>query len=183
MTTKIGKLPFSVKEPVLSQVQFCEVAGIDMRTANNWVARKVVTPSEIGGRQIKGTRLYSVTKAFQGRLIGELVNYHRIPPSDAAKIAEKVTEAGWIRHWTDAFERGGSGISSFMLVAWVNGRIAYQQVAGNASTGFPDFSSVKKDDIEGFFDHPFIVLPLSRLYREVYEKCREISAGDPKNDG
>jgi hypothetical protein len=182
MTMKIERRGFSVKEPVLSQPQFCEVAGIDMRTANNWVARKVVTPSEIGGRQIKGTRLFSVTKAFQGRLIGELVNYHRTPPSDAAKIAEKVTEAGWIRHWTDAFERGVPGISSFMLVAWVNGRVGYQQIAGDPSTGFPDFSSVKRDDVDCFFKHPFIILPLSRLYREVYEKCREILARDSRSD-
>jgi hypothetical protein len=178
MTIEMERRPFSVKDPLLSQPQFCEVAGIDMRTANNWVARKVIAPSEIGGRQIKGTRLFSVTKAFHGRVIAELVECHRIPPSDAAKMADKVIEAGWVRHWTRAFERGDSGIPSFMLVAWVNGGVAYQQIAGNASTGYPDFSSVKREDVECFFEHPFIVMPLSRMYRDVYEKCREILAGD-----
>lgn len=182
MTMKVERLGFGVKEPVLSQTQFCEIAGIDMGTANNWVARKVLTPTEIGGRQIKGTRLYSVAKAFQGRLIGELVNYHKVPPSDAAKVAEKVADAGWIGHWTRAFERGGSGISSFMLVAWIGGRVAYQQIAGDASTGYPDFSSVRKDDLDCFFEHPFIVLPLSRLYREVYEKSCEILARDSRSE-
>jgi hypothetical protein len=171
----IRKLPFGVKDPVLSQPQFCEAAGIDMRTANNWVARGVLVPTEIGGRQIKGTRLYSVTKAVEGRLIGELVKYHRIPPSDAARVAEKVAGAGWIGHWTRAFESGGSGIPSFMLVAWIGERIAYQQIAGDFSTGRPDFSSVRPSDVDYFLEHPFIVLPLSQLYRDVYNRVFEIA--------
>lgn len=175
-TTMIRKLPISVKAPALSQPQFCDAAGIDMTTANNWVARRILLPTEIGGRQIKGTRLYSVTKAFEAKLIGELVKYHKIPPSDAAKVAAKVVEAGWLGHWTRAFESGGPYIASFMLVAWINNRLAYQQIAGDDS-GRPNFSSVKADDVDHFLKHPFIVLPLSELYWEVFSKCFEILSG------
>jgi hypothetical protein len=148
-----------------------------MTTANNWVARKVLPPTEIGGRQIKGTRLYSVTKAFQGKLIGELVKYHKIPPSDAAKVAEEVVGAGWIGHWTRAFESGGRYIPSFILVAWKNGRVAYKQIKGDAVSGRPDFSSVPASDVDCFLDHPCIVLPLSQLYLDVFNKCSEILFG------
>ena len=175
--TMITKVPFSVKDPLLSQPQFCEVAGIDMLTANNWVARRVLLPTEIGGRQIKGTRLYSVTKAFEGKLIGELVKAHKIPPSDAAKVAEKVVGAGWVGHWTRAFQSGGSHIPSFMLVAWVEGRLAYQQIAGDPATGRPDFSSVKASDVDCFLEHPFLVVPLSQLYLDVFNKCSKILSG------
>ena len=173
----IRKLPFSVKDPLLSQPQFCDAAGIDMTTANNWVARGVLLPTEIGGRQIKGTRLYSITKAFEGKLIGELVKYHKIPPSDAAKVAEKVVGAGWIGHWTRAFESDGRYIPSFMLVAWINGRVAYQQIAGDPSYGRPNFSSVEASDVDYLFEHPFIVLPLSQLYLAVFKKCSAILSG------
>jgi hypothetical protein len=173
----IKRRPFNVKEPLLSQPQFCEVAGIDMQTANNWVARQVLAPTEIGGRQIKGTRLYSVTKAFQGRVIGELVQFHRIPPSEAAKVAEEVVEAGWVAHWTRAFEKGGPYIHSFMLVAWIKNRVAYQQISGDPTTGRPDFSSVKAGDVDYFFEHPFVVLPLSQLYLAVFNKCSKILSG------
>lgn len=175
--TMIKKLPFGVKDPVLSQSQFCEVAGIDMTTANNWVARKVCLPTEIGGRHIKGTRLYSVTKAFEGKLIGELVKYHKIPPSDAARVAEKVVSAGWIGHWTKAFESGDPYIPSFMLVAWISGRVAFQQIAGDAVSRRPDFSSVRASDVDYFLEHPFIVLPLSQLYLGVFNKCSAILSG------
>ncbi len=175
--TMIEKLPFSVKAPLLSQTQFCEAASIDMTTANNWVARRVLLPTEIGGRQIKGTRLYSVTKAFEGKLIGELVKFHKIPPSDAARVAEKVVGAGWVGHWTRAFQSGGPYIPSFMLVAWMRGRLAYQQISGDPATGRPDFSSVKAEDVDCFLEHPFIVLPLSQLYLDVFNKCSAILSG------
>jgi len=162
-----------VKQPILSQPQFCEAAGIDMTTANNWVARRVLLPSEIGGRQIKGTRLYSVTKAFQGRIIGELVRHHKIPPSDAAKVAQKVTEGGWVEHWTRAFENEGTYLAAFVLIASIGDRLAFQQIAGDNS-GRPDFSSVKASDVDCFLEHPFIVLPLSHLYLVVFNKCSAI---------
>jgi hypothetical protein len=172
-----AKMRLDVKQPLLSQPQFCLAAGIDMITANNWVARHVLLPSEIGGRQIKGTRLYSVTKAFEGKLIGELVTFHKIPPSEAAKVAEKVVGAGWVGHWTKAFLRGGPYIQSFMVVAWIGGRLAYQQISGDPATGRPDFSSVKAEDVDYFLEHPFIVLPLSQLYLEVFNKCSAILYG------
>jgi hypothetical protein len=93
-----------------------------------------------------------------------------MPPSDAASVAEKSTD--WIEHWTRAFEGNRPYIASFMLVAWLDGRLASQPIAGNDSG--PDFSSVKASDTSRFLDHPFIVLPISRLYLAVFKKCREI---------
>jgi hypothetical protein len=118
-----------------------------------------------------------VTKAFEGRLIGELVKYHKIPPSDAAKVAEEVVEAGWVGHWTRAFQSGGPFIHSFLLVAWIEGRLAYKQISGDPATGRPDFSSAKASDVDCFLEHPFLVLPLSQLYLVVFNKCSEFLSG------
>ncbi len=85
-----------VKLPVLPQTKYCRVTGFDMATANNYVARKIIVPDEVGERQVKGTRLFSISTAFRGRIIAELVQHHKIPPSDAAQIAMLASKGGWI---------------------------------------------------------------------------------------
>lgn len=160
----------NVKHPILSQTQFCAVVGADMVTVNNWVARKVLTPTEIGGRQIKGTRLYSMSSAYAGRIIAELVRHHKIPPSDAAMIAELATKGGWIEHWARALEGKGKFVPAYMLVAWRDDCYESQIVNGDKDD-LPDLS-VK--EAKPFLGHPFIVLPLTTLFFDVFSKCKEM---------
>jgi hypothetical protein len=173
-----------VKAPILSQPQFCFAADVDMLTANNWVARKVLQPTEIGGRQIKGTRLYSITKAFEGRIIIELVKHQKIGPGDAAKaveaakIAALATKGGWVEHWARALDANRSLVAAFMVVACSNDCYDAQVINGNAS-GWPDFSSVPNMR-RRFFKHPFLVLPHKDLFVDVWKKCVAMLASEQK---
>ena len=38
-----------VKAPILSQPQFCLAAGVDMATANNWIARRFLSRPKLAG--------------------------------------------------------------------------------------------------------------------------------------
>ncbi len=165
-----------VKQPLLSQPQFCLVANVDMMTANNWVARHILEPTEIGGRQIKGTRLYSISKAYEGRIIGELVKRHKIPPSDAAKIAELATKGGFIEHWARALQSKGKRFIAYMAVAWSDDCYASQMVSGDKN-GLPEFSI---EEMKDFFDHTFIMLPLTAIFVDVYEKSLTMLKADQK---
>ena len=68
-----------------------------------------------------------------------------------------------------------------MLVAWINGRLVYQQIAGDATTGRPDFGSVRASDVDCFLEHPFVVLPPTRIYLDVFNKCSEMLTAE-QND-
>ena len=138
----------------LSQTEFCEATGLDMATVNNYVARGILTPTEIGGRQVKGTRLYSMSKTYEGRIIAELVQ-HKIPPSDAAKIASVATDV--VFAWRP---------DPYMVVAWLNGRLSCQMISDKK--GQPDFSNKA---IVRFLSHPFIVLPITNILSDVLDKC------------
>ncbi len=170
-----------VKAPILSQPQFCLAADVDMLTANNWVARKVLEPTEIGGRQIKGTRLYSISKAYEGRIISELVK-QRIGPADAAKALAKIatlaTKGGWIEHWARALDANRSLVTAFMVVACSND--CYDaQVINSDTSGWPDFSSVPNMR-RRFFKHPFLVLPHKDLFVDVWQKCVAMLSSEQK---
>lgn len=155
-----------------------------MLTANNWVARKVLEPTEIGGRQIKGTRLYSISKAFEGRIIIELVKHQKIGPGDAAKVVEAAqiaalaTKGGWVEHWARALDANRSLVTAFMVVAWSNDCYDAQVINGDASA-LPDFSSVPNMR-RRFFKHPFLVLPHKDLFVDVWKKCVAILASEQK---
>jgi hypothetical protein len=156
----------NVKRPILTQPQFCAVAGIDMVTANNWVARNVLSPSQVGERQVKGTRLYSLSRAYEGRIISELVRLQKIQPSDAAKVAELATKGGWIEHWARALEGKGKFVTAYMVVAWADDCYDSQIINGDKD-GLPDFS-VK--EMKRFLGGAFIVLPLTTIFTDVYKR-------------
>jgi hypothetical protein len=159
----------NIKEPILSQPQFCMAADVDMVTANNWVARKVFLPSEIGGRQIKGTRLYSVQKAYEGRIISELVKHHKILPGDAANIAALATKGGFIEHWARALDANRKFVAAVMVVAWSNDCYDAHVVDADKN-GWPKFKSIP-DARRRFSAHPFLVVPLSKLFVDVRQNC------------
>jgi hypothetical protein len=168
-----------IKQPILSQPQFCQAAGMNMVMANNLVARRILLPSEIGGRHIKGTRLYSISKAYEGRIISETVTHHKVPLADAAAIGQLGTAGGYIEHWARALDADRPLIPAFMVVAWSKGCYDKQIISADEKTGWPDFASVPNMR-RRFFKHPFLVLPLSDLFADVWQKCVAMLSSDQK---
>jgi hypothetical protein len=172
------KAALDIEQPILTQLQFCQAAGIDMVMANNLVARRILLPSEIGGRHIKGTRLYSISKAYEGRIISETATHHKVPLADAAAIARLATQGGYIEHWARALDADRPLIPAFMVVAWSKGCYDKQIINGDKS-GWPDFSSVPNLR-RRFFRHPFMVLPLLDFFVDVRQKCLAMLTSDLK---
>jgi hypothetical protein len=168
-----------IKQPILSQPQFCRAAGIDMVMANNLVARRILLPTEIGGRHIKGTRLYSISKAYEGRIISETATHHKVPLADAAAIGRLATEGGYIEHWARALDADKPLIAAFMVVAWSKGCYDKQIISADEKTAWPDFSSVPNMRSR-FFRHPFLVLPLVDFFEDVRKKCLAMLSSEQK---
>jgi hypothetical protein len=163
-----------VNSPVLSQPEFCSVTGLSMKATNNLVDRRIFLPSEIGGRHVKGTRLYSIAKAFQGKIINETTTHNKITLGDAAAIAELGTKGGFIEHWARAQDANRPYVPAYMVVAWTKDCYEAQVISGGKA-GWPDFSSVPNLR-RRFFAHPFLLLPLSDLFFEVRRKALGILA-------
>src|SRR5580692_8961854 len=106
-----------VNDPVLTQPNFCSVTGLTNVMVNNLVQRDLFEPDEIGGQKIKGVRLFSRKKAYEGRIIGELVK-QEIPLSIAAKISRLATKGGWLEHWERSLDANRPFIPAFMVVTW-----------------------------------------------------------------
>jgi hypothetical protein len=173
------KAALDIEQPILSQPQFCQAAGIDMVMANNLVARRILLPSEIGGRHIKGTRLYSISKAYEGRIISETATHHKVPLADAAAIGQLGTAGGYIEHWARALDADRPLIPAFMVVAWSKGCYDKQIISADEQTGWPDFASVPNMR-RRFFRHPFMVLPLLDFFVDVRQKCLAMLTADLK---
>jgi hypothetical protein len=164
-----------VNDPVLSQPQFCLVSGLDMVATNNLLARHQFESDEIGGRHIKGaTRLFSIPKAWQGRLISDAIQRQQFPIARAVEIADVVARLaaknGWLQHWAKALEARRPLIPGFAVVAWLNDCYDAYLVEGDQKTGLPILSSIPKR----FLPHPYLMLPLSAPFIDVWQKCLAI---------
>jgi len=167
-------------EPVLSQRQYSLGAEFDSTTTNNYVARGIVVPDKIVSGRGKGIRLFTPLKAWEGRIISTSVKHHKMPLADAAEIADVAkrlaTEGGFVDHWARALEGGRPFVAGFMLVTWQDDCYDAQIINGDKA-GRPDFSSPKA---ARFLKQPFLVLPLSHLFEDVWNKCTAMLAADRK---
>jgi hypothetical protein len=171
-----------VKAAILTQPQYCLAADTDMVTANNFIARGIVRPSQVGARQVKNTRRFSIQDGYEGRVLTELIRHQQIGPADAAKLfmAAKVkalaSKGGWIEHWARALDAERAFIPAFLVAAWVDDCYDAEIVGANQKSGWPDFSSDPK--LRRFLKHPFLVLPLTEIFIDVRKKCLAMLAPD-----
>jgi hypothetical protein len=92
--TAMGKARNSLdpKKPQFSQVELCEVAGIPMATANNWILTGALRPADVGSRRARKPRLFSVVTIYEAKVTGDLVKWLGTPPPTAAGMARKSTD-------------------------------------------------------------------------------------------
>jgi hypothetical protein len=169
-----------IYEPVHTQREYSVLTGLDPVTANNFIARKIVQVAEVVPGRGRGTRLFTPLSAWEGRILNEAVKHHKMPLGDAAKIAEAATrlatKGGYVDHWARALSEGRPFVPAFMVVTWPND--SYDaQITNRDKGGGPDFSRPK---MARFLAHPFMVVPLSALFEDVWEKSMAMLSADQK---
>jgi hypothetical protein len=170
----MSQSPIQVKEPILSQPQFNAVSGLSDVTTNNYIARGILESAQIGGRQIKGIRLFTLEQAYGGRLIADLVKTQKIPASDAAKIAKTaidlLNKGGFLEHWIRAVDANRNMVAAYLMDAWLDDCYTAEIISGDKD-GLPDFSIRK---VKQFLGHPFMMVRLDRPFVDCYRKCLSI---------
>src|SRR6266566_1779758 len=74
---------------LFSQAELCQAAGIDHETANNWIKRGLLETTAVGGRRMRGRRLFSMLEIYKAHLMHEVIKHLGIPPSHCAEIASR----------------------------------------------------------------------------------------------
>jgi hypothetical protein len=180
MKTEKKPVP-GLRKPIHTQRHYAALTGFDLVTISNLVARRIVPVDEVVPGKGKGVRLFTRLNAWEGRIMHESVEHHKMPLADAAKIAKTAsrfaTEGGYVDYWARLLEKDRPLVAlAFLVVTW-SGNCYDAQIIGGNKAGEPDFSS---SEAARFLPHPFMVIPLSALFEDVWRKGTAMLAVDQK---
>ena len=177
----VKKTTPGIHEPILTQRQYSVLTGFDPVTTNNLVARNILPVDEVVPGRGRGVRLFTRLRAWEGRNVNESVTHHKMPLADAAEIAKVATrlatKGGWLDHWARALTEGRPVDAKFMVVTWGADNCYDAQLIDGNKAGEPDFSS---PEAARFLTHPFMVLPLSTLFEDVWKRSMGMLSADQK---
>lgn len=166
-----------VQTGIFTQAELCQITGLDSVTVDTWLIRGILQTTKLGGRTLRGRRLFSMLAIFEAAVTGELVNRLAMPPSEAAKVAK--CAAGdwnapddWKPRVIKAIDRSANITHVFLILARTDDGWVTIPSYGNKAPWFEPRSKYEK-----WLTRPFAVLPASDLLSSVYKKCKEISSG------
>jgi hypothetical protein len=148
---------------LFSQAELCQVAGIDHETANNWVKRGLLDTAAVGGRKMRGRRLFSLLEICKAHLMNEAVRSLGIAPSHCAEIANKAitqfVKAEKLGHIDD-----GQDLPFAVAVAT---RHRGQWVTELRSDRQSPYSTKEARQVV----HPLAILPISQPVAAIHQQC------------
>ena len=164
-----------VQTGIFTQAELCKITGLDSVTVDTWLLRGIMHTTKVGGRILRGRRLFSVLAIFEAAVIGELVTHLAIPPSEAAKVAKCATADwnapdDWKSRVIKAVDRSASIASVFLILVRRDDDWVTITSYGNKAPWVQPHPAYEK-----WLTRPFAVLPAADLLSSVYKKCREIS--------
>jgi len=165
-----------VRAGIFTQAELCQVTGLNSVTVDTWLIRGVLQTTKVGGRTLRGRRLFSMLAIFEWKVTSELVNRLAMPPSEAAKIARCAAadwnaSDDWKARVIMAIERSAEIASVFLLVVLTDDGWRTIEVPGDQTPWLESRSKYQK-----WMTRPFAVLPASELLSFVYKRCKEISS-------
>jgi hypothetical protein len=169
--------PF-IYEPILPQRQYCLIAGLDTVLTNNLIKRNILHFDKVVAGRGRGTRLFTPLQAWEGRILNEAVKHHKLPFPEAIRVAQAAgrlaRDGKWIDHWARNLSEGRPFVAAFMLVTWADDCYDAWIIAADKNGG-PDFSS---PDAARFLAHPFMTIPVSNFFVDVWNKSKALLAAD-----
>jgi hypothetical protein len=148
---------------LFSQAELCEAAGIDHETANNWIKRGLLERTAVGGRKMRGRRLFSMLEIYKAYLMNEMINYLRIPPSHCAEIANRAIAESAKAEKLVRIDDDHEPTFAIALVARQRGKWVTDLRFGNKA-----LSSSKEAQQ---FGNPLAILPISEAFTAIHRQC------------
>jgi hypothetical protein len=169
--------PINVLEPQFTQREAADIAGVDMKTINNWIDRGHVTLSQVNDRRLTGRRLFSIQDVAYLAVVALCTKELGLQPLSATEIASAIVME---------FLNGGVNNPSYDVI----------HVGRRTPTGEWMFSFAYWDRETGvaygpggvrqplpFDSEPFLVIPSSHLCRDVFLKCAALLNEDDTGEG
>ena len=148
---------------LFSQAELCEAAGIDHETANNWVKRGLLETTAVGGRKMRGRRLFSMLEIYKVHLMNEVIRFLAIPPSPSSEIASQAIAAFVKAEKLTRLDDDRQPTFAIALVARQRGKWVTDLRVGNK----PLFSSTEAQQAT----NPLAILPISEAFTRVHRQC------------
>ncbi len=175
--TAMGKARNSLypKKPQFSQVELCEVAGIPMANANNWILTGALRPADVGSRRARKPRLFSVVTIYEAKVTGDLVKWLGTPPPTAAGMARKTTYG---HDWYLSVPRDLARTNPrdfFAIVFWSDqcrDRDASVDIASGDVLRIKMKAVAEARGEPKLTERPILVLPVSKYFASVYKICQ-----------
>jgi hypothetical protein len=163
------------KKPQFSQVELCEVAGIPMATANNWILTGALRPADVGSRRARKPRLFSVVTIYEAKVTGDLVKWLGTPPPTAAGMARKTTDGhNW--YWSVPRDLARTNPRDFFAIVFWSDQCRDWDASVDVASG--DVLRIKMKAIAEargepkLTERPILVLPVSKYFASVYKICQ-----------
>jgi hypothetical protein len=142
----------------------------------------VVVDKVISGRG-RGVRMFSFLTTWQGRILNEAAEHHKMPLADARKVADAArrlaTKGGYADSWARTLAAGSSiSLHAVMLVRPDACQVA--QIIKADEAGRPDFAGEEAAQFLKRPFHPFMVVLLSALFEDVWKKCASVMTVNTK---
>jgi hypothetical protein len=148
---------------LFSQAELCEAAGIDRETANNWIKRGLLETTAVGGRRMRGRRLFSMLEIYKAYLMNEAIEYLAIPPSHCAEIASRAIAEFAKKEKLTSIDDDHEPTFVIALVVRQRGKWVTDLRFGNK----PLYSSKEAQQAA----HPLAILPISEAFTATHQKC------------
>jgi Asp-tRNA(Asn)/Glu-tRNA(Gln) amidotransferase B subunit len=155
---------------LFSQAELCDAAGIENETANNWIKRGLLEPTKVGGRKIRGRRLFSLLDIFKAHLMNEAIKHLAMPPSQSAQIAKQaITTFIKTEELLQIRDDQKPEPTVACVVQQGNQWIVDVRAGGRALKSL--LSRIDKE--ARLKEHPFAIFPISQAFNLVHQKCLE----------
>jgi hypothetical protein len=110
-----------VQAGIFTQAELCQVTGLNSVTVDTWLIRGILRTTKVGGRTLRGRRLFSVLAIFEAKVTSELVTRLSLPPSEASEVARCAaadwnTADDWKFGVITAIERSAKFASVFLMI-------------------------------------------------------------------
>jgi hypothetical protein len=155
---------------LFSQAELCEAAGIDRQTANNWVKRGLLETSTLGGRKLRGRRLFSMLEICKAHLMNQAIKCLAIPVSDAAEVVSEAI-AAFVK--TEKLTRIEDDHEPSFAVTLVS-RHRDRWITDLRRGGKALFSEKESREVR----YPVAVLPISQAFVAIHHQCAKFLRAD-----
>jgi len=148
---------------LFSQAELCEAAGIDHETANNWIKRGLIETTAVGGRKMRGRRLFSMLEIYKAHLMNEAITYLGILPSHCADIANRAIAEFAKTEKLTRIDDDHEPTFAIALVSRQHGKWITDVRFGSKAL----FSSKEAQQV----GNPFAILPISETFTAIHRHC------------